>query len=72
MRKLTTRLTWVSLWLCCLIGCAAAMKVTPEQRASVYQREGQAAQALCKAYLFDRSLGLTNEAPAMAKLCGKP
>ena len=52
-----------------LSGCALLGKVTPADRAAAYAREAQAAALECKAYKFDRGLGLTDEVPAMAALC---
>ena len=63
------KLTYIALALTVLIGCGAAFKVTPADRQAAYQKEAQTVQVLCKAYLFDRAMGLTLEAPAMTELC---
>lgn len=73
MNRTKEQLTSLAFALVLVIGGCAALNlnsVTPAQRAATYQREGQAGSVACKAYKFDRALGLTNEAPAMTELCG--
>lgn len=49
-----------------LIGCAS---VTPDDRAKVYLIRAHEWTLQCKAYQFDRSVGLVEEVPDMAKAC---
>lgn len=53
----------------CACACAALQSVTPETRAAAYAREAQGVTAMCKAYRFDRSVGLVGEVPEMARVC---
>lgn len=50
-------------------GCAAFSNVTPAERAEGYGRIAEATRAECKAYNFDRTMGLVVEVPRMAELC---
>lgn len=51
-----------------LSGCAL-LSVTPADRAQGYAAEARAVSALCKAYRFDRSVGLVADVPAMSEVC---
>ncbi len=50
-------------------GCAALGSVTPADRATAYESEARGVATLCKAYRFDRSVGLVPDVPAMTELC---
>lgn len=60
----------LALVLACLFGCAALSSVTPADRAQAYAAEARGVATLCKAYRFDRSVGLVADVPAMTELCG--
>jgi hypothetical protein len=51
------------------LGCAALQGATPADRAAGYAAEAKTVGALCKAYHFDRSVGLVPDVPAMAEIC---
>lgn len=70
MRRATETLAFLgALGLGSLIGCASLRAVTPADRAKAYAAEAAAAQTACKAYRFDRSVGLVADVPAMSALC---
>lgn len=52
-----------------LFGCSLINRVTPDDRASGYEREVRAAKLICKSYAFDLEAGLTKEVPDMSRLC---
>ena len=58
----------VALGLLVLAGCVT---VTPADRAAGYAAEAKGVDALCKAYRFDRAMGLTPDVPRMSELCEK-
>lgn len=49
-----------------LMGCSA---ITPDDRAKAYSLYAKDFNVKCRAYRFDRSVGLTPEVPEMKEAC---